>query len=418
MSVIDKMGVGNHWHDFYDYAYFTYIELVSVIIGLGVLLFLLKSSITNLILVPRWQRLSKYGCDVSEPNQNHENDNHKHKYSTSTNDSMITTTQSNNLTNFSSNCVKNTANISNTTNTITTKTKNSINLANASSTDSSDHDHYNHSDDVEWNESKTSNFKSNNIHVPSKLPKTNKMEHTYSNSSCKMNVNRDSDAGMNSKYSNDSGQDDNGIQHVQSIVRHHSKSTSKQLKLDKINRRLNEITERKLLQISQISWYNKTLLISSIICSLLQEIMYISFITTIVFFNVRNVSCGTRSTIMIPYVLQRLFLYSFFILRLYFSFENSIYSLHKYTTYAFFVYTVIGLFTGLTSFIYVGFTTHDDTGLACDSKIMDDLRMILFSVDITTNAFLAGLFIYKLKQVRYRNYRLCGFYVLYWGFLM
>ena len=150
-------------------------------------------------------------------------------------------------------------------------------------------------------------------------------------------------------------------------------------------------------QITQISWYNKSLLLSSIFWSMIYIFSSLVTVGMIIFFDKRIMSCGTRSLVFIPYGLQRISLMLFFILRLYFSFVNTNYQINYCKTIIFVLITFIIYSTSASTYIILSFTFED--GFDCHHNAFFPLMFSLFT-DMIWNIFLASFFMHKLKQVK------------------
>lgn len=156
--------------------------------------------------------------------------------------------------------------------------------------------------------------------------------------------------------------------------------------------------EIKIKSILRITWYNKVLLLSSLFWSNVQMYTYIFFIISICMFNNINYTCADRGFPVIFYALQRFSLMSFFVLRLYFSFKESVFKMHLWWVYVLLSFLFITYFGGALYYVIAAYITSNDS-FSCEMSVLIVPIAITVVIDILWNLFLGLYFLYKLKQV-------------------
>ena len=166
--------------------------------------------------------------------------------------------------------------------------------------------------------------------------------------------------------------------------------------------------KQKQAVIRRTHWTNKSLLISSLFWAILQVYSYIITNFLIVFLNIRKQDCGDRSVVIIYYAFQRFSVAVFFIIRLYFSFENSIFALKKEMIGLFIIFSLLSYFGSAIYYVYTAYDSQDNDSIPfdCDSTRLFVPVVWTLVVDVLWNSFLSCYFLFKLRQVKNILYQL------------
>lgn len=160
-----------------------------------------------------------------------------------------------------------------------------------------------------------------------------------------------------------------------------------------------EAINKKVSLLSQISKSTKVLCVLSVFFSVLQVSYFLTHMLLIVFLDI-IINCGPRSLVIIPISIQKILVFLFYIRRLYFSFEETIFEINKRFVIIFSFFYAFVILIGAISYIYASFTIVTlHSGARCSHIVLRFIIAPLTGLDIICNALLCGLFVHKLRQV-------------------
>ena len=143
--------------------------------------------------------------------------------------------------------------------------------------------------------------------------------------------------------------------------------------------------------IDKICKCNKSLVISSLFWNKSYIFANINTIIIMVFFNIRDITSDIRSIPIMFYALQRISSMFFFVLRVYYSFINTIHQIDNIIVFRIMTFTVY-ILTILVYFI--------SQGLIYYKKLQTISITIAVAFDMLWNTFFAIFFGKKLRQVK------------------
>lgn len=180
----------------------------------------------------------------------------------------------------------------------------------------------------------------------------------------------------------------------------------------------NDSIELKLDSLSKIDCKTKALYTLSLIFSEIQTSLWLITACMITYYDIR-IPCGTRSVLTsLSFAIQRIFLYLFFIYRIYISFHDTIFAVTiKFAIILSVFYAILVCF-GAGWYMYATITygtldnyNDDGTGtgtMKCQHRFINTGVAPALAVDIISNFLLGWFFVFKIKQVLFSiHFKFC-----------